>query len=517
MSGEPVLRPHRRVLTQADRPRRADWVRPRAREEGLSRVLRTLRERWLLIVAVVAITLLAAAAYVALANKVYKAQSSMLVSSVPDSDATLSGLGLIRDSADPTRGVETAAQLVTTPDVATRVVRLLHLKTSPTALLNDVSAAPVAQSNLITVTAQASTREDAKRLADAFATQAVVERTDRLRQQLAVLIPKVQAQAAAAGPTQRATLATQLAQLKYLNESGDPTLRIENLAQLPAAPASPRKTLSLAGGLLAGLALGVAAALALELVDPRLRREEQLRELYRLPILARIPRSRGWRRKTGAVPPADLPPGAIEGYRVLRMALEAQDERLRPRSVLVTGPSLAEGKTTTSINLAASLAAVGRRVVLVEGDLRRPAIGAVLDAQPKMSVQAVLSGYAELDDAVTRSRDFGASLDLLVSDDGSVEDQELLGRPGALTVLRELKKRHDWVVVDAPPLNLVADSLPLARATDDVLIVVRLGKSKLPQLRELAELLAQQDITPAGFVLLGVDEPDGRRGYGYER
>ena len=89
--------------------------------------------------------------------------------------------------------------------------------------------------------------------------------------------------------TGSAEVEDQVAQLEILRQGPDPTIQVETLADLPTSPVAPRPVLSIAGGLLAGLILGIAIAFASRILDPRLRREEQLRRLYRLPILGRIP------------------------------------------------------------------------------------------------------------------------------------------------------------------------------------------------------------------------------------
>ena len=126
--------------------------------------------------------------------------------------------------------------------------------------------------------------------------------------------------------------------------------------------------------------LGIAGAFAAQNLDPRLRREAQLRRLYRLPILGRIP------KETRSPVDAPLGPDRLsqvgaEAYRTLRSTLEASRHGDGgSRVILVTGPSPSEGKSTTAVNLASSLAVSGKRVILIEADLRRPALAEALHA-----------------------------------------------------------------------------------------------------------------------------------------
>ena len=131
------------------------------------------------------------------------------------------------------------------------------------------------------------------------------------------------------------------------------------------------------------------------LLDPRLRREEQLRERYRIPILsARIPRER--RTRKAPLSWDRLSDTAIESYRAFRAILTASDrDGSPPLSFMVTGAGASEGKSTTAINLATSLAIAGARVILIEADLRRPAIGNAVGVRPNKGVVGVLLGQRD--------------------------------------------------------------------------------------------------------------------------
>jgi Mrp family chromosome partitioning ATPase len=297
-------------------------------------------------------------------------------------------------------------------------------------------------------------------------------------------------------------------------------LRVQTRAAAPDSPSSPRPRLTIFAGLVAGLILGVGGAFAMHVVDPRLRREEQLRELYSLPILARIPNerrartfTRGERRfgfgprekRRKALSPPEVSPKTLEGYRTLRAMLAASAaSEGEPQSILVTGPSPSDGKTTTAINLASSLALAGNGVILIEADFRRPTVGPALGVRPRVGIGKVLLGSVSLERALVSTKPFGDNLRLLLVDQADDWLAEMLSLPSANALLVEAQRLADYVVIDSPPLTEVIDALPLAQQVDDVVLVVKLGSSNIPQLVRLGDLLAQNEIVPSGFVVIGV-------------
>jgi receptor protein-tyrosine kinase len=268
-------------------------------------------------------------------------------------------------------------------------------------------------------------------------------------------------------------------------------------------------------------------------LDPRLRREEQLRRLYGLPILARIPKD-ARAHGAGALAPESLSPSTIEAYRTLRATLAAsRGHEMGSTSILVTSPSPSEGKTTSAINLASSLALAGNKVILIEADLRRPAVGKALGIEPRHGTGSVLLETVELQDALETTKAYGQYLQLLVADysgaaSGWMADRLFL--PSTRRIVDEAKKLADYVIIDSPPLSEVIDALPLAQRADEVLVVVRLGKTQLTKLAHLAELLSRHSIRPVGFAVVGAQtqtegyyyaappqQRGGERGSGRER
>jgi Mrp family chromosome partitioning ATPase/capsular polysaccharide biosynthesis protein len=499
----------------------ADWIAPVDTERRLGYYLDAIwAGRWIVIMVVVA-ALAGGIAYVSTAPKVYEAHSQLLVTPIPASSNT-SGLGLVQQSSDPLRDVQTAAGFVSTIRVANGARQTLRTSDSAQSLLDAITVSPIANSDVVDIAAKGDSPEQAKHRADAVAMATVADRTASLYDQLNVLIPRLQAQLAALPAslaTGRASLEGRLAQLTALKQGPDPTIRIQALADLPTSPISPRKALTLAAALFAGIVAGVGIVFLLQLFDPRLRHEEELRARFRLPILARVPKASGTSRKrlpgrgrAGPIVPRTLTAEANEAYRALRSVLASTRARQGgPRVVLVTSAMSLDGKTSTAISLANALA-FEERVTLIEGDLRRPSIASALHIMPRMGVENVLFGHFSLEDAL---------VDTSLEPNGNAPHLRMLlakpetGSPilspsafGAM--LAAARDISDWVVIDSPPLIYAPDLLSAVPIVDDVILVVRLGNTNVRNLDQTAEMLAQHGIRPAGFVIVGTS---GHPGY----
>jgi capsular exopolysaccharide synthesis family protein len=490
------------------------WQQPAIEQTGFRRFVGTLRERAILIAVVTLVTVGVGAIYVATADDVYEARTDVLVSPVPASDLTLLSLGLITESTDPTVAVETAAALIDTHNVAVAAQKDLGTTESVQDVQNDIEVNIVGQTNVVEIVARQPNAKAAADLANAFASAVITQRHATLTARINQVLPGLRAREAslpASDPSAQA-LGENVAELEGLRASGDPTLKIVSEAQPPDSRAWPRPALTIILTLIAGLLLGFGAAYAIQVLDPRLRREEQLRAMYRLPILVRIPEERGPRRDAPLAWDR-LSVNGVHAFRALRMTLTApRADGEVARSFLVTGASPSEGKTTTAINFATALARTGARVLLIEADLHRPSIGKALGVSTDRGVVSVVIGESEIADVAVAVPSYVDNLHLLLAELGL---EELFSPHAAERLIEEAKREFDFVVIDSPPLTEVVDALPIARKVDEVIAVVRLGKSRLRKVKELGELLALNDVRPAGFVVMGTRPERGESYYGY--
>jgi Mrp family chromosome partitioning ATPase len=474
-------------------------------EPGILRYWRTVREQLKLIIACAVLAVVVAAVYTRVAPRKYSAEAQMLVSPADPANAALAALPVLHSSSDPTRDTLTAAGLITTPQVAQAVLTALHLHSTPDDLLGKVTATPIGQSNLIALQATGDSAAQSQSLANQFAAQVIATRAANLHAALATAIPGLQAQIAAEAPAERianSTLSSELSELQQLKSGPDPTITLAAAAGLPLAPYTPRTKLALVAGLIAGLVLGIGGAFLIDALDPRLRREEQLRQMFNALILAGIPRERPHHRTAGPLLPADLSFAAHEGYRSLRTFLAARAGN-KPQAILLTGSAPGEGKTTTAIGLATALAQGGSSVILIEADLRRPAIGTALNLTPEYGTEHLAAGTAELRQALTPLLLDGAEVHVVAVQRPNDAMAERLSFDFSQRLIEEAKELADFVIIDSPPVTAVVDALPLAKYVDDVLVVSRLGVSKLAKITELYELLINYGTPPLGFVVIG--------------
>ncbi|MBB4690578.1 polysaccharide biosynthesis tyrosine autokinase [Paractinoplanes abujensis] len=263
----------------------------------------------------------------------------------------------------------------------------------------------------------------------------------------------------------------------------------------------------LAPGAVLGLLLGLLSALALARRRDRIRGRDHFERVTGVPVLATIPRGRRPRGPGAPLPVLLRAPDSAdaESYRYLRARLAPRLSG--PSTVLVAGGREGEGRSTTAANLAVALAQAGRRVVLIDTDVRHPALHLMFDLSRDRGLTNVLTGEHSLAETLAA----GAIVNLRVLAAGADRDgsADLLAAGGLTGLLHELKGQCDVVVLDSPPLLSVSDALGLADHSDHVLLVTDYRRAtRAAAVRAAAEL---DQVAPGrvAAVLIGVPERDG--------
>lgn len=281
-------------------------------------------------------------------------------------------------------------------------------------------------------------------------------------------------------------------------------------------PVEPRPVRNLIIAVAVGFLLGLIVAFLREYFDDTLRSKEDL-DLASggVPVLALIPSVPNWRDRTKPVlESVSHPHSAVsEAYRTLRTSLAFAAVSRRIGIIQVTSSTSGEGKTTTAANLAVTLANAGKRVVLVDCDLRRPRVHDFFGLSNKIGFASVLLGEVTVVDALQPAPGV-SGLNILPSGPPPPNPAELLSTKAARQVLDTMAEVADYVVVDSPPLLPVTDSVALVGYADATILLVTARSTTRRSLHRSLELMEQIDAPLEGILFNRVGR-EATYGYGY--
>lgn len=317
----------------------------------------------------------------------------------------------------------------------------------------------------------------------------------------------------------RTAYANQLDQLQLaVNSTVTGGAQVVSAATEPSAPVSPHPARTGAIALGIGTVLGIGLAFIFDQLDDRIRSKEQLEALTGLPNLGLLPSVRSWRR--AATPNVILETAnsaAAEAYRSLRTAVQFIGIESPGQVIHVTSASAADGKTTSVVNLGAALAQAGKRVIIVDADLRRPKISRVFGIEGDLGLTNVLLGEGDLADSVVPVKDH-PQLAVLSSGPVPPNPSEMLGLRRFAKLIATLRAESDYVLIDSPPVLPVADAQIVSAVAEVTLLVVKADKSAEKDVRRAIELLRQVDASLVGTIFNNIHKHHGYRsryGYGY--
>jgi len=463
---------------------------------------------WLLVIGVVGACLIVAVARHETGAKSYAATASVTFQTGTLSE---SALQVGATGGEPQREADTEALIAHSPEVARAVAQALSLHDSTSELLREVKVEVAPNADVLEITATTGSPLLSSRLANAFANQYIDFRTtsqlagvgrseSTLRNQLATL---------PVGSPERATLQQSLERLTSLRAVAGSGASVIGTATPPSTPTGSSLSTTVVFGALIGLALAFALAFLLESLDRRLKSIEELEHEYGLPALAVIAQE-----GSAVHHRSDESGEVLEPYRILRSALDLAGETRLMEAVLITSAVSGEGKTTVAVNLAHAIALTGRSVALVELDLRRPSFASHFRLNSNKGFTTLFTGDEDVSDLLSTPIPELPNFTVLPAGRIPPNPSELLGSPHALEALSELSRNNDVVIIDAPPLNPVADAQVLLDnpAIQAVLMVARADLLTRDQAGRARKILELHAIKPVGLVATGVRD-DTRYGY----
>lgn len=427
-------------------------------------IIRTLRRGW--IPAVVAASVLgsAGAALAVITPPTYKSTTELYVA-VPTS-STASDLAQGASAAE--QRIQSFVAVATTAKVLAPVIDELGLETDPISLAEHVSASSPVDSVLIDISATAVSPEAAAALASAV------------------------------GESLTDVVSTKLERSTGADTSA---FHLETVAPAiePETPVSPSVPLNIALGVLLGTAFGLAFGAVRASLGTRLETRAETEGIVDAPVIGEIPDDR---TVTGAPLLVHDSTTTVrhEAFRRLRTNLQfVIVAGADAKSVTITSSVASEGKSTTACNLALALAQSGLRVVLVDGDLRRPAVASIMGIEGEYGLTDLLIGRGELDTALQPwGRD---GLHILPSGPIPPNPTELLESPAMRVLIAELEAAFDLVIVDAPPLLPVSDAVILSNVTSGALMVSAMHKTTRRQLADARLILSDAGASVRGAIM----------------
>ena len=436
--------------------------------------LRVLREQWLVVLLAVLLGICGAAAAFFLRPPQYTAKLTIFVSAQGGDTTSAAYQGAQLSEARVTSYV----QLVNGRRVTEEVIGQLQLPETPDELAKQITASSALDSVLIDVAVVDHDPQRAAAIANSIG-QAVTNLVDELERPVAV------------------------------NGTPEVAVRVVQPAAVPTLPSSTGLLVTMLLGLLGGLAVGVGAALARNALDVSVTSPEQLAELSGAPTLGNIAFDQQVAKRPLTVH-EDSQSSRSEAFRQIRTNLRFVDVD-HPRKVIVVTSSLpGEGKTTTSLNLAIALASAENRVLVIDADLRRPKVAALLGLEGGLGLTSVLSGRVGVAQAIQQWG--GGFFDVLTSGPLPPNPSELLASQHMSSMLDELRKTYDVILIDSPPLLPVTDAAAVAPITDGALLICRYKKTTRAQATHATTALRAVGVPVLGTVFTMVPA-NGPRAY----
>lgn len=442
-------------------------------------------------------------------------------------------------SVDPQRLVDTQTNVAESPQIAQAVIKAASLKrTTPSQFLSASSVSAKTGTDVLVFRVTDRHSAQATSLATVYAQQYLVFTNTLATQAIKAAREEVDAKIAAlqaeshTGTALYADLLSkdqQLATMEVL-QTGNATLikRADGASQIQPTPVRDGLL-----GLLVGIALGLGLAFLRDHLDTRIRSAAEVSQRLGLPLLARLPApTRSLRRKNQLVM-IDEPtsPGA-EPFRVLATNLEFVSHELEPTTIMVTSACPGEGKSTTAANLAVTIARSGKRVCLVDLDLRRPFVHELFHISPEPGLTTMALGHVTLDDALV-SYPVGGGVRSPMADPAEQDEVpkhrlsvlcsgrvppnpgEFIRSKGVGRLISHLSEQFDTVVIDSAPLLGLGDSLALIPRVDAVVLVTRLELLRRPTVDELHRVLNGSGAQALGIVVTAADRDGEGSAYGY--
>jgi non-specific protein-tyrosine kinase len=495
------------------------------------------RRKWIILLVVIVAT---GAAYFFSARQpeVYQAKTDLIYEQTLDVANPLTGASSYNSVYDRAAELQSVGAVIKSPEMRKRAAAKLAEEGFTVDLTSDENA-PVTvtaevpetgsdayTNNVVSIIAESESPELAAAAANAYAAAFVAARKQQMKDTIADAIEAIkvrlaQYEGAAKESTDYLVLQQRLSDLEIASAMVTGNFRQLVPATPPTEPIEPQPLRAGVLGLAVGLFAGIGLAFLLEQFDTRLRRPDEIANVVRTPVLGRVPRIRRKLLDESVVVTLHHPDGYVaEAFRVVRTNVDFMVADKGIRSIVMTSALQGEGKSVATANLAVAMALAGKKVVLVDADLRRPRQHKFFGVDSRVGVSTVATGATKLPDALQAvelvpqsdkgSKDFTAwarGTDTMsrfyVLPAGPIPPNpgEIVSSRRFQAMLDTLEEKADVVLIDSPAMLAVGDTAAIAATADGLIYLVDIGVLRRPQLASAADQLHKLPCALLGIVV----------------
>lgn len=431
----------------------------------LKEILQIIKKRQLMIIIVTLLSISVGIIFTFYISKpVYQAKTTIYVGKESGAQITQQDISLYQSLID------TYSQIAKSRKVAEVAVSNLNINITVDQLLGQTSVVPIKGTQIITVSARSGDPTDAaneaRAMADAFIDEAMK------------IVPSGNAQ-------------------------------IVDNAQIPKTPIKPNKKINISISFIMGIIVSFGLSLLLEFFNDTIKSENDVEKYLDTPLLGSIQKQNN---NTSLVVERDPKSPVTESYKTLRTNILFSLSNRNIKTLLISSSNPKEGKTTTAANLAASVAQVGKRTLLIDCDLRKPWVHRCFNISNQLGLSDLLFDGKQIDEVISKINN---KLDVLSAGRITYNPSELLSSQRMKSLLIEMENEYDYVILDTPPLIAFTDALTLAAERIGVVLVLSSEETKIQVCQKAKQLLQNVNASLIGVVLNKVNEKS-IVGYGYD-
>lgn len=494
-----------------------------------NQIFKILKARQRIIIQTVLIIVATAMLFSFFQKPVYEATSTILLKEKDMGASMLFGSLGSQLSAQPERSLQTQIKLLTIRPTLQKVIDKLKLNIEPIDLEQKIKIKPEGNANLLTVSVRDESAYKAQKIANVLvqeyltsSRQTTTNELTRARQEVGkkikdteddimTLAREVEKRSGKVPDDLRAKMDMASGIYVMLSEKHEQLRISEKLrtnegilispAIVPVEPVLPKPLQTAVLSLIGGLMVGIAFAFAADQLDNTIKTIEDAEDIYGLPVIGQIPHQDTLIRDTEKIAVIGRPKSlSAEAYRAIRTNIQYFNVEKHIKTIMITSSNPQEGKSISSVNMAAAFAQTGKNVILMNCDLRRPTVHEYLGVGNSVGLSNYLASYIDSPDEIIKETKT-QGLYMIASGPVPPNPSELLGSRKMEKLISELRDKFDYIILDSAPILAVTDATVLARFMDGVIIISDYTKTTKEHGQKIRSALEKTGVRLLGVIL----------------